>query len=126
MDRIGDYLPQSTEKSRVIEIPVGARHKCQQGNNNNNNNNSNRIQIPNTQKRGASPDLVHIINITETHGKGDRPAEPPLCPAWLPEDPANGTELKSTRNAHPKAHASRRFTDLTARRHSTSRSSSNR
>ncbi|KZV39035.1 hypothetical protein F511_34638 [Dorcoceras hygrometricum] len=35
------------------------------------------------------------------------------------------TELKSTRNAHPKAHASRRFTDLTARRHSTSRSSSN-
>ncbi|KZV28588.1 hypothetical protein F511_38509 [Dorcoceras hygrometricum] len=34
-------------------------------------------------------------------------------------------ELKSTRNAHPKSHASRRFTDLTARRHSTSRSSSN-
>ncbi|KZV26281.1 hypothetical protein F511_37434 [Dorcoceras hygrometricum] len=31
VDRIGDYLPQSTEKSRVLEIPVGARHKCQQG-----------------------------------------------------------------------------------------------
>ncbi|KZV57356.1 far upstream element-binding protein 2-like [Dorcoceras hygrometricum] len=30
-DRIGDYLPQSTEKSRVLVIPVGARHKCQQG-----------------------------------------------------------------------------------------------
>ncbi|KZV50732.1 hypothetical protein F511_09259 [Dorcoceras hygrometricum] len=30
MDRIGDYLPQSTEKSRVLVIPVGARHKCQQ------------------------------------------------------------------------------------------------
>ncbi|KZV14733.1 hypothetical protein F511_43037 [Dorcoceras hygrometricum] len=24
------YLPQSTEKSRVLVIPVGARHKCQQ------------------------------------------------------------------------------------------------
>ncbi|KZV51303.1 hypothetical protein F511_38425 [Dorcoceras hygrometricum] len=32
VDRIGDYLPQSTEKSRVPVIPVGARHKCQQGN----------------------------------------------------------------------------------------------
>ncbi|KZV55848.1 monosaccharide-sensing protein 2-like [Dorcoceras hygrometricum] len=31
VDRIGDYLPQSTEKSRVLVIPVGARHKCQQG-----------------------------------------------------------------------------------------------
>ncbi|KZV48139.1 zinc finger CCCH domain-containing protein 1-like [Dorcoceras hygrometricum] len=31
MDRIGDYLPQSTEKSRILVIPVGARHKCQQG-----------------------------------------------------------------------------------------------
>ncbi|KZV45102.1 hypothetical protein F511_10133 [Dorcoceras hygrometricum] len=31
VDRIGDYLPQSTEKSRVPVIPVGARHKCQQG-----------------------------------------------------------------------------------------------
>ncbi|KZV16947.1 peroxisome biogenesis protein 2 [Dorcoceras hygrometricum] len=29
VDRIGDYLPQSTEKSRVLVIPVGARHKCQ-------------------------------------------------------------------------------------------------
>ncbi|KZV29318.1 hypothetical protein F511_34973 [Dorcoceras hygrometricum] len=28
--------------------------------------------------------------ITGTHGNGDRPAEPPLCPDWLPEDPANG------------------------------------
>ncbi|KZV45929.1 hypothetical protein F511_28280 [Dorcoceras hygrometricum] len=32
VDRIGVYLPQSTEKSRVLVIPVGARHKCQQGN----------------------------------------------------------------------------------------------
>ncbi|KZV44113.1 hypothetical protein F511_15212 [Dorcoceras hygrometricum] len=32
VDRIGDNLPQSTEKSRIIVIPVGARHKCQQGN----------------------------------------------------------------------------------------------
>ncbi|KZV32231.1 hypothetical protein F511_27331 [Dorcoceras hygrometricum] len=30
VDRIGDYLPQSTEKSRVLVIPVGARHKCRQ------------------------------------------------------------------------------------------------
>ncbi|KZV38973.1 hypothetical protein F511_38053 [Dorcoceras hygrometricum] len=30
VDRIGDYLPQSTEKSRVLVIPVGASHKCQQ------------------------------------------------------------------------------------------------
>ncbi|KZV21139.1 hypothetical protein F511_13205 [Dorcoceras hygrometricum] len=29
MDRIGDNLPQSTEKSRILVIPVGARHKCQ-------------------------------------------------------------------------------------------------
>ncbi|KZV52810.1 hypothetical protein F511_39240 [Dorcoceras hygrometricum] len=55
-----------------------------------NNNNSNRIQIPNTQKRGTSAGSVHIINITGTHGKWDRPVEPPICPAWLPEDPANG------------------------------------
>ncbi|KZV33837.1 hypothetical protein F511_29080 [Dorcoceras hygrometricum] len=32
VDRIGDYLPQSTEKSRVLVIPVGARNKCQQEN----------------------------------------------------------------------------------------------
>ncbi|KZV53709.1 hypothetical protein F511_26679 [Dorcoceras hygrometricum] len=31
VDRIGDYLPQSTEKSRVLVIPIGARNKCQQG-----------------------------------------------------------------------------------------------
>ncbi|KZV56748.1 hypothetical protein F511_40022 [Dorcoceras hygrometricum] len=30
VDRIGDYLPQSTGKSRVLVIPVGARHKFQQ------------------------------------------------------------------------------------------------
>ncbi|KZV34203.1 hypothetical protein F511_39636 [Dorcoceras hygrometricum] len=30
VDRIGDYLPQSTQKSRVLVILVGARHKCQQ------------------------------------------------------------------------------------------------
>ncbi|KZV32480.1 hypothetical protein F511_27227 [Dorcoceras hygrometricum] len=30
VDRIGDKLPQPTEKSRVLVIPVGARHKCQQ------------------------------------------------------------------------------------------------
>ncbi|KZV26595.1 GDP-L-galactose phosphorylase 2-like [Dorcoceras hygrometricum] len=33
VDRIGDYLPQSIEKSRVLVIPVGARHKCQQAGN---------------------------------------------------------------------------------------------
>ncbi|KZV39646.1 hypothetical protein F511_27178 [Dorcoceras hygrometricum] len=32
VDRIGNNLPQSTEKNRIIVIPVGARHKCQQGN----------------------------------------------------------------------------------------------
>ncbi|KZV39888.1 hypothetical protein F511_06474 [Dorcoceras hygrometricum] len=31
VDRIGDNLPQSTKKSRILVIPVGARHKCQQG-----------------------------------------------------------------------------------------------
>ncbi|KZV27103.1 hypothetical protein F511_17379 [Dorcoceras hygrometricum] len=31
VDRIGDYLSQSTEKIRVLVIPVGARHKFQQG-----------------------------------------------------------------------------------------------
>ncbi|KZV33880.1 hypothetical protein F511_15493 [Dorcoceras hygrometricum] len=36
VDRIGDYLPQSTEKSRVLVIPVGARHKCQQESKNRN------------------------------------------------------------------------------------------
>ncbi|KZV27797.1 hypothetical protein F511_38002 [Dorcoceras hygrometricum] len=36
VDRIGDYLPQSTEKSRVLVIPVGARHKCQQDRKNEN------------------------------------------------------------------------------------------
>ncbi|KZV33241.1 hypothetical protein F511_42436 [Dorcoceras hygrometricum] len=30
VDRIGDNLPQSIEKSRILVIPVGARHKCQQ------------------------------------------------------------------------------------------------
>ncbi|KZV52283.1 hypothetical protein F511_37788 [Dorcoceras hygrometricum] len=29
VDRIGDNLTQSTEKSRIIVITVGARHKCQ-------------------------------------------------------------------------------------------------
>ncbi|KZV18737.1 hypothetical protein F511_32176 [Dorcoceras hygrometricum] len=38
MDRIGDNLPQSTEKSRILVIPVGARHKCQQA--------GGRIRIP--------------------------------------------------------------------------------
>ncbi|KZV25528.1 hypothetical protein F511_23240 [Dorcoceras hygrometricum] len=32
VDRIGDNLPQSTEKCRILVIPVGARHRCQQGN----------------------------------------------------------------------------------------------
>ncbi|KZV33785.1 hypothetical protein F511_30297 [Dorcoceras hygrometricum] len=31
VDRIGDNLPESTEKSRIIVITVGARHKCQRG-----------------------------------------------------------------------------------------------
>ncbi|KZV42943.1 zinc finger MYND domain-containing protein 15 [Dorcoceras hygrometricum] len=35
VDRIGDNLPQSTEKSRILVIPVGARHKCQQESNKN-------------------------------------------------------------------------------------------
>ncbi|KZV49164.1 acyl-CoA dehydrogenase-related protein [Dorcoceras hygrometricum] len=30
VDRIGDNIPQSTEKSRILVILVGARHKCQQ------------------------------------------------------------------------------------------------
>ncbi|KZV57499.1 hypothetical protein F511_32679 [Dorcoceras hygrometricum] len=36
VDRIGDNLPQSTEKSRILVIPVGARHKCQQESENRN------------------------------------------------------------------------------------------
>ncbi|KZV38110.1 hypothetical protein F511_03917 [Dorcoceras hygrometricum] len=32
VDRIGDNLPQSTEKSRILVISVRAWHKCQQGN----------------------------------------------------------------------------------------------
>ncbi|KZV24065.1 hypothetical protein F511_24372 [Dorcoceras hygrometricum] len=36
VDRIGDNLPQSTEKSRILVIPVGARHKCQQDRKNEN------------------------------------------------------------------------------------------
>ncbi|KZV07022.1 hypothetical protein F511_45496 [Dorcoceras hygrometricum] len=36
------------------------------------------------------PPIQYIIQYTGTHGKGGRPAEPPLWPAWLPEDPANG------------------------------------
>ncbi|KZV40702.1 hypothetical protein F511_29219 [Dorcoceras hygrometricum] len=67
-----------------------------------NNNNSNGKQIPNTQKRGASPGSVHIINITGTHGKGDRLAEPPLCPDWLPEDPANGQHRPKTQKQENK------------------------
>ncbi|KZV36963.1 hypothetical protein F511_20263 [Dorcoceras hygrometricum] len=67
-----------------------------------NNNNSNGKQIPNTQKCGASPGSIHIINITGTHGKGDRPAEPPLCPAWLPEDPANGQHRPKTQKKENK------------------------
>ncbi|KZV51396.1 hypothetical protein F511_17267 [Dorcoceras hygrometricum] len=30
VDRIGDNLPQSTEKSWILVISIGARHKCQQ------------------------------------------------------------------------------------------------
>ncbi|KZV13644.1 hypothetical protein F511_45194 [Dorcoceras hygrometricum] len=36
VDRIGDNLPQSTEKSRIIVITVGDRHKCQQDRKNEN------------------------------------------------------------------------------------------
>ncbi|KZV46634.1 peroxisome biogenesis protein 2 [Dorcoceras hygrometricum] len=42
VDRICDNLPQSTEKSRILVIPVGARHKCQQA--------GGRIRIPNTNE----------------------------------------------------------------------------
>ncbi|KZV40591.1 hypothetical protein F511_09348 [Dorcoceras hygrometricum] len=63
------------------------------------------MQIPNTQQHGASPGLVRIINITGTHGKGDRLAESPLCPAWIPEDPANGSKTHNINHSMftPKA-----------------------
>ncbi|KZV47809.1 hypothetical protein F511_39758 [Dorcoceras hygrometricum] len=46
VDRIGDNLPQSTEKSRIIVITVGARHKCQRA--------GGRIRIPNND--------LHIVH----------------------------------------------------------------
>ncbi|KZV51019.1 hypothetical protein F511_31995 [Dorcoceras hygrometricum] len=55
VDRIDDYLPQSTEKSRVLVIPVGARHKCQQA--------GGRIRIPNTI------DLIQVSTIKTTTAK---------------------------------------------------------
>ncbi|KZV42957.1 hypothetical protein F511_42773 [Dorcoceras hygrometricum] len=46
---------------------------------------------------------------TGTHGNGDRPAEPPLCPAWLPEDPANGFITSITAMSTLKAVKSAQF-----------------
>ncbi|KZV44656.1 hypothetical protein F511_40565 [Dorcoceras hygrometricum] len=48
VDRIGVNYPQSTEKSRIIVITVGARHKCQRG----------RICLISSGLRGASPLLL--------------------------------------------------------------------
>ncbi|KZV50599.1 acyl-CoA dehydrogenase-related protein [Dorcoceras hygrometricum] len=54
VDRIGDYLPQSTEKSRVLVIPVGARHKCQQA--------WGRIRTPNSMLEQVGIQLGHLLN----------------------------------------------------------------
>ncbi|KZV22650.1 strictosidine synthase 3-like [Dorcoceras hygrometricum] len=54
--------------------------------------NSNQINSDplNTYNLRASPRSIHSNIITGTQGNGDRPAEVPVCPAWLPEDPATG------------------------------------
>ncbi|KZV54150.1 pentatricopeptide repeat-containing protein mitochondrial [Dorcoceras hygrometricum] len=48
----------------------------------------------------ASHGSVHNI-ITGNQRNGDRPAGVPVCPAWLPEDPANGQH-------RPRQHKSRK------------------
>ncbi|KZV15886.1 hypothetical protein F511_21420 [Dorcoceras hygrometricum] len=50
----------------------------------------NTTRSPKIHKIRGIPRVRYITKITGTHGNGDRPAEPPLCPAWLPEDPASG------------------------------------
>ncbi|KZV34547.1 hypothetical protein F511_28154 [Dorcoceras hygrometricum] len=48
-------------------------------------------KLANTYKLRASPGSIHNKTIvTRTQGNGDRPAGVPVCPAWLPEDPATG------------------------------------
>ncbi|KZV36583.1 plasma membrane ATPase 1-like [Dorcoceras hygrometricum] len=42
--------------------------------------------IPKIQRTWGIP-RFDTNKITGTHGNGHRPAEPPLCPAWLHEDP---------------------------------------
>ncbi|KZV57436.1 flavonol 4'-sulfotransferase-like [Dorcoceras hygrometricum] len=53
------------------------------------------------------PRVRYINKITGTHGNGDRPAKPPLRPAWLPEDPISpGTaNLKPSLNGHENSAA---------------------
>ncbi|KZV50073.1 hypothetical protein F511_30000 [Dorcoceras hygrometricum] len=66
VDRIGDYLPQSTEKSRVLVIPVGARHKCQQDS----------IGYPRMSASGESLTTMHRL----LHASGSHPIPPPYDP----------------------------------------------
>ncbi|KZV50261.1 intraflagellar transport 140 [Dorcoceras hygrometricum] len=66
VDRIGDYLPQSTEKSRVLVIPVGARHKCQQDS----------IGYPCIKASGESSTTKHRL----LHASGPHPIPPPNDP----------------------------------------------
>ncbi|KZV36596.1 hypothetical protein F511_42463 [Dorcoceras hygrometricum] len=70
--------------------------------------------------------LTDNSNHGRTHGRRNHLSPGSKITAAVFLELKSVQELKSTRNAHPKAHASRRFTDLTARRHGTSRSSSNR
>ncbi|KZV40791.1 DNA polymerase zeta catalytic subunit [Dorcoceras hygrometricum] len=68
VDRIGDNLPQSTEKSWILVIPVGARHKCQQA--------GGRIRIPNKQmstrsdaKEESESDVEQLIQMRSAKEK---------------------------------------------------------
>ncbi|KZV52393.1 hypothetical protein F511_33356 [Dorcoceras hygrometricum] len=63
VDRIGDYLPQSTEKSRVLVIPVGSRHKSE---------NENRETTTGPPPRVAALDVAPIIT-------GHRPPSRATC-----------------------------------------------
>ncbi|KZV14642.1 hypothetical protein F511_41670 [Dorcoceras hygrometricum] len=53
-----------------------------------------------TEKPRAFPGSIHNI-ITGTQENGDRPAEVPVCPSWLPDDHAKGQH-------RPKQHKSRK------------------
>ncbi|KZV16318.1 hypothetical protein F511_10270 [Dorcoceras hygrometricum] len=46
-------------------------------------------------------------------GNGDRPAEVPVCPAWLPEDPATEHIDPNNTKASPSAITARWFSDTT-------------